>query len=76
MLTASHSWTVASAEPDTIRVPSGLNATLVTCLLLPLIGSPIGCPVAVSHSRIVESIEPEAIREPSGLNATLVTALS
>ena len=41
---ASHTRTVLSPLPEAMRVPSGLNATLVTMLSW-RIGCPIGCPV-------------------------------
>ena len=59
--------------PETIRLPSGLNATLHTVSVWPVSGGPIGWPVAASHTRTVLSKLPETIRCPSGLNATLST---
>ena len=59
--------------PETMRCPSGLNATLDTRSVWPVSGWPIGWPVSASHSRTVLSRLPETIRLPSGLNATLVT---
>ncbi len=61
--------------PETIRWPSGLNATLITASVWPVSGWPTGWPVSASHSRTVLSQLPETMRCPSGLNATLVTAL-
>ena len=55
-------------------MPSGLNATLTTTSVCPVIGWPMGWPVSASHNRTVLSTPPEAIRLPSGLNATLSTA--
>ena len=71
---ASHSRTVLSQLPETMRLPSGLNATLVT-------GAGVagqrradrlaGGGVPQPH-RLVSL--PETMRLPSGLNATLNTA--
>ena len=61
--------------PETMRVPSGLNATLITGPVWPVSGAPMGWPVAASHSRTVLSALPEAMRCPSGLNATLDTVV-
>ena len=71
---ASHTRTVLSQLPETMRVPSGLNATLHTASVWPVSGWPTGWPVAASHSRTVLSALPETMRVPSGLNATLITA--
>ena len=57
----------------TIRVPSGLNATLVTALHVPF-ELETACPVRASHTFAVWSSLPVTIRVPSGLNATLYTA--
>ncbi len=54
-MSASHSRTVLSALPETIRVPSGLNATLYTASVWPVSGWPTGWPVSASHSRTVLS---------------------
>ena len=54
-VSASHSRTVLSALPETIRCPSGLNATLHTASVWPVSGWPTGWPVAASHSRTVLS---------------------
>ena len=62
-----------SALPETMRLPSGLNATLDTVSVWPVSGWPTGWPVSASHSRTVLSKLPETIRLPSGLNATLIT---
>ena len=66
----SHSRTVLSSLPETMRLPSGLNATLVTPCVWPISGAPMGWPVSASHSRTVLSSLPETMRLPSGLNAT------
>ena len=54
-LPASHSRSVLSSEPETMRRPSGEKATLQTPSSCPRRGSPIGWPVAASHSRSVLS---------------------
>ena len=59
---ASHTRTVRSQLPETMRVPSGLNATLFTQSVWPVSGGPIGRPVAASHTRTVLSALPETIR--------------
>ena len=41
-VSASHSRTVLSSLPETMRLPSGLNATLVTASVWPVSGWPIG----------------------------------
>ena len=73
-----HNRSVRSPLPDTIRLPSGLNATLETGPLCPLSGSPIGFPVAASHTRSVLSALPDddalAVgAERHALNLTAVT---
>ena len=52
--------------PEAMRLPSGLNATLITSSVWPVSGAPIGWPVAASHSRTVLSPLPEAMRVPVG----------
>ena len=47
-----HTRTVMSSPPETMREPSGLNATLSTVPVWPVSGSPIGFPVSASHTRI------------------------
>src|SRR6478672_11634903 len=69
-----HTRRLLSPAPETMVVPSGLNATLVTKLVWPGSGWPTGLPVSASHTRTVASPPPETIRLPSGLNATLATA--
>ena len=54
-----------------MRLPSGLNATLNTVSVCPVIGWPRGWPVSASHTRTVVSALPETMHVPSGLNATL-----
>ena len=58
------------ALPEAMRVPSGLNATLLTARRGRVAVAPICCPVAASHTRTVLSSLPDTIRVPSGLNAT------
>ena len=70
---ASHNRMVLSPPPEAIRVPSGLNATVMTEISSPCMGGPTGCPVPASHNRMIPSTPPEAIRAPSGLNATVIT---
>ena len=55
-----------------MRLPSGLNATLLTQPVCPL-RVRISWPVAASHTFTVLSQLPVAMRLPSGLNATLLT---
>ena len=57
-----------------MRLPSGLNATLVTQPVCPLRAGRSAAPVSASHTFTVLSPLPVAMRLPSGLNATLVTA--
>jgi hypothetical protein len=73
LVTTSHSRTVLSSEPVTMRVPSGKNETELTESVCPRKGSPTGCPVAASHSRTVLSLEPATMRVPSGENETELT---
>ena len=61
--------------PETIRVPSGLQATLLTKSECPVRGSPMACPLCASQSRRVLSSLPETMRVPSGLQATLKTTI-
>ena len=66
----SHTFAVLSPLPVTMRLPSGLNATLVTGSVCPL--SRAGAvPVRASHTFAVLSQLPVTMRVPSGLNATL-----
>src|SRR6478736_7592804 len=67
---AGHNRTVLSSLPETMRPPSGLNATLLTGPVWPVSGAPISRPVPASHTRTVVSLLPETMRAPSGLNAT------
>src|SRR6478672_8346930 len=70
-----HTRRLLSPAPETMVVPSGLNATLVTKLVWPGSGWPTGRPVTASHNRTDPSMLPEAINLPSGLNATLNTTM-
>src|ERR1700733_293110 len=70
-LGASHSLSVLSQLPLTIRFPSGLNATHITPPVCPL-SVRVSWPVAASHTLTVWSSLPLTIRFPSGLNATLL----
>ena len=56
-----------------MRLPSGLNATLVTVSVCPL-RERISWPLSASHTFTVLSWLPLTMRLPSGLNATLMTA--
>ena len=60
-VSASHTRTVLSPLPETMRVPSGLNATAITASVWPVSGGPIGWPVAASHTRTVLSLLPETM---------------
>ena len=73
-VSASHTLTVLSPLPETMRVPSGLNATLLTRSGVAVEGCADRWPVSASHTLTVLSSLPETMRLPSGLNATLVTA--
>ena len=55
-----------SPLPETMRCPSGLNATLSTGSVWPVSGWPTGWPVSASHSRTVLSQLPETMRVPVG----------
>ena len=70
---ASHTFAVLSALPVTIRVPSGLNATLFTW---PSVAFQFeqNRPRPASHTFAVLSALPVTMRVPSGLNATLFTS--
>ena len=50
-LLVSQSRRVLSSLPETMRVPSGLNAALVTASPCACIGAPIGWPLLASHCR-------------------------
>src|SRR5262249_27281774 len=73
----SHNRIDPSLAADTIRLVSGLKATLLTAWVVPVDGSPNGWPIGLavraSHSRTVPSSPPEAIL-PSLLNATVRTS--
>ena len=84
---ASHTLTVRSQPAEARRLPSGLNAKLVTpgldvTLLTPGLKAfpcPVrmreACPVAAFHTLTGPSIPAEASRFPSGQKATLLTKL-
>ena len=57
-VSASHTRTVLSSLPEAMRVPSGLNATLVHRAGVPGEGWPTGWPVSASHTRTVLSALP------------------
>jgi hypothetical protein len=54
-VSASHSRAVLSRDAVTMRLPSGLNAALITPSEWPVSDPPIGLPVSVFHSRVVLS---------------------
>ena len=60
-----------SPDAVTMRLPSGLNAALITASVWPESGSPICLPLSASHSRAVLSQDAVTMRLPSGLNAAL-----
>src|SRR4051812_21806507 len=68
---ASQTRAVVSLLPVRTRLPSGLNATLVTLPVCPLRAA-FSCPVSASQTRAIVSQLPVSTRLPSGLNATLV----
>ena len=70
---ASQSRRVLSLQPETMRRPSGLKATILTDFVWLLREGPMGLPVASSQSRRVLSTEPETMCRPSGLKATDLT---
>ncbi len=55
-----------------MRLPSGLNATLLTPARVPFEGE-VSVPMSASHTFTVLSLRRETMRLPSGLNATLET---
>ena len=71
-VSASHSRTVSSHEPEQSRLPSGDQATPSTSPVCPL-SSRSARPLAASHSRIVLSSEQDASIFPSGDQATPLT---
>ena len=73
-VSASHSRTVLSPLPETIRCAVGAERHAVHRVGVAGQRLADGWPVSASHTRTVLSALPEAIRVPSGLNATLVTA--
>ena len=70
LVSASQIRIVLSAEPETMRLPSGENATDMIQFVCPWNGSPTDSPVSASQIRIVSSYEPETTCLPSGENAT------
>src|SRR5262249_55247683 len=72
LATTFHSRAVLSPDAVTIRLPSGLNAALVTLASCPL-NSAMGRPVSAFHSRAVRSPEVVTMSLPSGLDAALDT---
>ena len=66
---AFHNRAVLSALPEAMRVPSGLNATLVTAVVVAANGSPWAARRRVPQPHRVVQL-PEAMRVPSGLNAS------
>ena len=71
---ASQIRAVLSKDAVTMRLPSGLNAALITASSWPLSGSPTGLPLSASQIRAVLSKDAVTMRLPSGLNAALNTA--
>ena len=67
---ASHTFAVWSSLPVASRLPSGLQATLLTVPLWPLQGQQFLARARVPHLRRVV-LAPVASRLPSGLQATL-----
>ena len=63
-VSASHTFTVLSQLPLTMRLPSGLNATLLTRLVCPLRVS-VSVPLSASHTFTVLSMLPLTMRLPS-----------
>src|SRR5262249_56043350 len=62
--------TVRLAVPADRGAPAGLNASEVTGPAWPVMGRPIGWPVATAHKWMVPSALALARVSPSGLNAT------
>src|SRR5262249_49474657 len=60
--------------PVMMRLPSGLNASLLIQFVCPL-SAAFSWPVSASHTCAVPSSRPVSSRLPSGLNATLVKEL-
>jgi len=71
----SHTIRLVSSDPDTIRVPSGLNATSNTPAVCPSKCRAIS-PVSRSHNTSEPSHVPPSTNRPSGLNATADTRAS
>src|SRR6266702_3995689 len=68
-----HTQIAPSREPETMRLPSGENATEKTENPCPVNGPVSVSPVVAFHTQIVPSREPETMRWPFGENATDVT---
>src|SRR5207245_5985405 len=62
----------SSKPPETMRLPSAENATLLTPPVCPLRVSD-SCLVCASHTFTVWSVLPETMRLPSAENDTLLT---
>src|SRR5262249_58231522 len=69
-ISASHPLTVLSSLPETMRLPFGLKATLLTPPACPL-RVRFSRPVSASQTFTVQSSPPLTMRLPSALNATL-----
>ena len=72
-VTGSHSRSVLSQAPDTMRRPSGETATHLTESVWPDRGGPRGRPLGMSHRRRLMSLLAVTSRRPSGRNARPVT---
>ena len=70
---ASHTFAVLSSLPVTMRLPSGLNATLLDRARVPLEGEQFLARRGVPHPAPSCPRSPVTMRLPSGLNATLRT---
>src|SRR6266571_4603335 len=68
-IVAHHIRIVPSFEPETMRWPSGENATDTTEDVCTVNGPASVSPVVAFHTRIVPSLEPETMRWPSGESA-------
>ena len=68
--TASHTRTLSSSDPDTMRDPSGENDTEVTPEVWPSSGPNTHSPDDASHTRTLLSLDPDTMRDPSGENDT------
>jgi hypothetical protein len=65
-VSASQTQIELSQEPETMRLSSGENTTVVTVSLCPLRGFNTGLQVSASQTRIVQSQESEAMCLPLG----------